>query len=648
QGEHQLFIFANDTAGNLNDTYVFTIFKDTLAPLITINSPINGSYSNSPPIFNIGFYDPNYDSLWYSDGIVNISLVNNTDQTFDMGIWNDIPEGMYQIFCYANDTFGHINNSFTLTLYKDTTAPIITINEPYNNTYYSVAPTFYIISSDPNLDTLWYKIDNYEIVITQLFQNFDALIWNGLDQGEFQIEIFANDTFGHINSTLSLTLYKDTLPPRVVINSPLNQTYWRNTPLLNLTVFDPNLKSIYYRVNSEYRWLDNNTATYLLSYIWNGLPEGAFEIQFYAEDDFGHVNDSYTLTLFKDTIAPTITINNPLEYSLYGRNAPSFDIDVNKFNLQDTWYILINYPEKYLLSEFNGTINQTAWDYFGDGMLIIRFYANDTTGNIGLQDVIVRKDISAPTIIVYVPNEGVILDYPPILNVSITDSNLDSLWYRIGTMYSSLNNNVEQQLDSLIWENLPEGEFHLFISANDSLGNINDSYYLSLYKDTLAPNITINLPIENQEVGDVAPQYDLTIIEDNMAIRWYTLDDGLTNKTFTNNIGQIDQLIWDEIWETHSNGDLITLRFYANDTLSHLGYRDVIIKIKKSSEVFRIKNPTGFIFAGTVEGILGITTISMNTSKKFKRINKKQKKKLNSIFYLALTLGGLLLFTFVF
>ncbi|MFW9894685.1 MAG: hypothetical protein ACFFD7_02660, partial [Candidatus Thorarchaeota archaeon] len=526
--------------------------------------------------------------------------------------------------------------------------PILTINQPNNNTYYNTMPIFNIIASDPNLDTLWYRIGSNEIKITQLFQEFDAFIWNSLDQGEFQIEIFANDTFGYVNSSLLLTLYKDTLPPKVVINSPLNQTYWNSNPILNVTVFDPNLKIIYYRVGSEYKSLDNNTATFLLSYIWNGLPQGEFQIEIFANDTFGHLNDSYTLTLFKDTIAPSITINNPLAYSLYGKNAPNFDVDVNKFNLQYTWYILVNYPEKYLLSEFNGTINQTAWDYLGDGTVTIRFYANDTTGNIGLQDVIVRKDISAPTIIVYHPNEGEILDYPPILKVSITDSNLDNIWYRVGTMYSSLLNNVEQQLDNFIWDNLPQGEFHLYISANDSLGNINDSFYLILYKDTLSPSITINLPIKNQEIGETAPQYDLTIIEDNIAIRWYTLDEGLTNKTFTYNIGQIDQVIWDEIWETHSDGDLITLRFYANDTLSHLGYQDVIIKIKKSSQVFRIKNPTGFIFAGAVEGIIGITTIGVNRSNKFKRMNNKQKKKLNSIFYLSLTLVSLLLLSFVF
>ena len=165
--------------------------------------------------------------------------------------------------------------------------------------------------------------------------------------------------------------------------------------------------------------------------------------------------------------------------------------------------------------------------------------------------------------------------------MSVSDPNLDSIWYRIGTRSSILNNNIEQQVDSLIWKDIPQGEFRIYIHANDTIGNINNTFYLTLYKDTLAPNITINLPDDYQEVGDIAPQYDLTIIEDNLATRWYTLDGGLTNKTFNNNIGSVDQQIWDGIWESHADDDLITIRFYANDTLNHLGYQDVIIKVKK-------------------------------------------------------------------
>jgi len=505
-------------------------------------------------------------------------------------------------------------------------------------------PTLNIIASDPNIDTLWYKIGSNEINITQIFQDFDATIWDSLDEGRFQINIFANDTFGNINNTNSLTLYKDTLPPKIVINSPLNQTFWNSRPILNITVFDPNLKSIYYRVSTATFWLENNTQKRLSSFTWANLAEGEFKIQFFAEDLVGNINDSYTLTLFKDTIKPNITINSPLTDSLYGKNAPEFNISASKFNLDKVWYSLIGYPEDYILNNFNGIINQTAWDFFGSEIVTIRFYANDTTGNIRIEDITVRKDINAPTIEINQLIKVLVWDFPPTINVSVSDPNLDSIWYRIGTRSSILNNNIEQQVDSLIWEDIPQGEFRIYIHANDTFGNVNDSFYLALYKDTLAPNITINLPDDYQEIEDIAPQYDLTIVEDNLATRWYTLDGGLTNKTFNNNIGSVDQQIWDGIWESHADGDLITIRFYANDTLNHLGYQDVIIKVKKPG-LFELTNPTMLITTGTLGSVIGITTVSVKKSKKYKRMDNKQKKKVNSIFYLSLLLTGLFLLT---
>ncbi|MFX0005997.1 MAG: hypothetical protein ACFFAV_04620 [Candidatus Hermodarchaeota archaeon] len=644
QGKHQLFIFANDTAGNVNDTYVFTIYKDTLAPLIVINSPVDGSTSNTPPIFNVTCFDPNFDTLWYGIGIINIIITNNTDQSLDWVIWNELPEGMYQIFIYANDTFGHLNNLFTLVLYKDTIAPIIIFNHPYNNSYHNKPPILDVYALDPNFDSLWYSIGSYKIQITELVPELNNDIWNSLDQGAFQINFYANDTLGNINASNSLRLYKDTFSPKIIIISPLNQSIWNTRPLLNIIGLDPNLKSIHYRVNGGgYTSLSNNTPTLLSNFIWESLEEGEFNIQFFTEDMAGNIN-STLLILFKDTTPPDITINSPLSNSIYGKTAPNFEISVNIANLDKVWYMVDGYPEKYILNEFFGTIDQTAWDYLGNGTIRIEFYANDTIGNIKIQTITIRKDILAPNIEVNQPIEGTIWDYPPIIKVFVYDSNLESIWYRIGTIYSSLNNNAEQQLEASLWEDLPQGEFYLYICANDSLGNINDSYYLTLYKDTLAPTINIISPIENQEVGEASPHYELSIIEDHLHTRWYTLDGGLTNITITKNHGDIDQLVWDEIWGSHNDGDLVTIRFYANDTLNHIGYQDVIIKITKPG-LFEITNPIMFYTGAISIGALGTATFTVKKTKKYKRMDQKQKKKVNSILYLSFLLTGLILLT---
>ena len=91
---------------------------------------------------------------------------------------------------------------------------------------------------------------------------------------------------------------------------------------------------------------------------------------------------------------PIITINTPKINVVLGKNAPSFDIVILHEQLHKMWYTIDGGLNNYTFTEFAGTINQTAWNALPDGTVIIRFYANDTTGNIGFQEVSVRKYIS--------------------------------------------------------------------------------------------------------------------------------------------------------------------------------------------------------------------------------------------------------------
>ena len=137
QGMYIIYIFANDTAGNLNDTYVLTLYKDTQAPEIVINNPVNNSYSGIAPYINLTYYDPNNDSLWFGFAGNNYTVFNNTNQQLNVGDWNALPEGPYQVYIYANDTYGYLNDTLVLTLYKDINNPTVFIHSIDNNSYHN-------------------------------------------------------------------------------------------------------------------------------------------------------------------------------------------------------------------------------------------------------------------------------------------------------------------------------------------------------------------------------------------------------------------------------------------------------------------------------------------------------------------------------
>jgi hypothetical protein len=71
-GNNTLILYANDTAGNLNQTNV-TFYYDNVAPLITIITPINTTYSNTTILLNVTSNE-NISQYTYTFGAGNTSV----------------------------------------------------------------------------------------------------------------------------------------------------------------------------------------------------------------------------------------------------------------------------------------------------------------------------------------------------------------------------------------------------------------------------------------------------------------------------------------------------------------------------------------------------------------------------------------------
>ncbi len=96
-----------------------------------------------------------------------------------------------------------------------------------------------------------------------------------------------------------------------------------------------------------------------------------------------------------DKVDPIITIIIPIINETVGRDAPSFNIYVNEKNLDLMWYTVDGGTNNVTFTE-NGTIDkflwESLWDTLTNGDFIkLRFYANDTSGNLGWAEVSVIK-----------------------------------------------------------------------------------------------------------------------------------------------------------------------------------------------------------------------------------------------------------------
>lgn len=90
-----------------------------------------------------------------------------------------------------------------------------------------------------------------------------------------------------------------------------------------------------------------------------------------------------------------------------------------------------------------------------------------------------------------------------------------------------------------------------------------------------APVFNIISPSLDDEFGNTTPSYEISITEGLKDTMWYTLDDGLTNTTFTSITGVINQILW---WVVPL-GDVL-VRFYVNDSRGWISFQEVtVIKI---------------------------------------------------------------------
>jgi parallel beta-helix repeat protein len=266
----------------------------------------------------------------------------------------------------------------------------------------------------------------------------------------------------------------DNIPPVIIIIFPLpDGVFGLDAPNYQITINELNLDIIWYTLDGGGT---NYTITSLTGIFtqtaWSALSEGSVTIRFYAKDSAGNVG-SAAVTVEKDISAPVITLFLPLAESIFGLDAPNYNISIDEFNLDTIWYTLDGGGTNYTITGLTGTFNQLAWGALSEGSVIIRFYANDSAGNAGSAAVSVKKDISAPVITIIFPlPDSVFGLIAPNYNISIDELNLDTIWYTLdGGIKNYTITSLIGTFNQTAWEVLTEGTFTIRFYANDTAGN---------------------------------------------------------------------------------------------------------------------------------------------------------------------------------
>jgi len=471
--------------------------------------------------------------------------------------------------------------------------PDLTIISPTQNAAFSIiSPNFTVSINDLYIHTTWYQLiggsKNYTFNGNSGMIN--QTLWDEFGNGLIILRVFANDTSGNTGYD-EVPIFKDILEPEITIYSPLsNDLYGINPASFSVFINDSNLDIMWYSLDGDLTNMTFITNGTFNSNEWSKLQNGTVIIKFYAVDKAGNIGTAM-VTVRIDIINPEITIISPSNNELFGAIAPDFLVSFNDPNLNTTWYFLDGMP--YIFTE-NETFDQTAWDSYPNGTIVITFYANDTAGNIAYHEITIQKDILGPIISIFEPiNDSFYPLNAPLFSLSIDEGNLDSMWYTLdGGNINLTSFALLGIINQTEWDKLDDGLVVFRVYANDTLGHLEFSEVI-IYKDTYTPIITINSPLSDQLYGIQAPTFNIEITDLNLQEMWYSLDGGATNTTFTVNT-TIDQSLWDL-----KNDGTITLCFYANDMAGNLNFKLINIIKDTTNPVITILSPNNDDVYGT-------------------------------------------------
>lgn len=570
-------IYVNDTMGWENYDEV-RVIKDIIGfPRISITGINEGDLFGKPTPGSISLevIDPDgVDELWYRLENSTYSTDNYTWQGYvEQIVWDLLSNGSVTIFFYANDSLNHVSSK-QVTVRKDIFPPNIQITDPNPMELFSfVTPAVNVSIADINgISDSWYQLYNttYTTTGTTWTGAIDPLKWAELYSGTVTIRLWTNDSVGNVAFD-EVTVRKDITAPLLTINSPLTGEKFDGTaPSFSLLVTDSNLHSIWYTIDQGINNVSCSLTGNIEQNLWLAQSDGPVTIVFYANDTLGNSN-SAQISVLKDTIAPKITIISPVLNQNFPTIAPTFIIEVDEVNLDTMWYT-IDGGLTNITFLTNESIDQTEWTAKTDGPITLVFYANDTYGRVNFSSMIIIKDIVAPTINLITP----ILNQQfgglsPNFIVEIFDTNLNAMWYTVDGGLTNFTFISNGSIDQTAWTALSDGTITIYFYANDLAGN-EMHVQVDIEKDTVVPIISINAPTLSEFFSTNSPSFDITIDEINLDAMWYTIDNGITNISFTGLSGIIDQTAW-----IAAPDGQINIRFYANDTAGNENFMEVAV-----------------------------------------------------------------------
>ena len=239
EGEHQVSVIVNAIDGTASEAALVSFNIDSIAPVISIDSPIDGITVSEPQITISGsISEPSIVTVRDVEVVLDSSNRFSTEITLE--------EGFNNIFVSAVDAAGNDEIRAVMIIYNANLPPEITSQavvtaKAENNYFYNVE------ASDPNNDELLYSLGSAPAGMT-IDSATGEINWLPVLEGQENVVVSVTDQRGGVDQqSFTIVVAPANLPP-LISSTPGTQTAVDSNYVYNVVATDPDGDTLRYRL----------------------------------------------------------------------------------------------------------------------------------------------------------------------------------------------------------------------------------------------------------------------------------------------------------------------------------------------------------------------------------------------------------------
>jgi hypothetical protein len=477
-----------DAAGNTAITAAVNITKITVDPVVTITNTTVINSVNAAAYLVTGTCSATSSPVQIG-GTLSGSGTCGLEGNFSIPInYSSKPDGSIIITASQSDDAGNVSNTASVTLQKNTVIPTLVLDSLTTINQSNV--TSVVISGSCSAN-------GSEVMLTGSF-NGGAVCASGrftvvkdvtlIADGQLTITANVSDIYGNPAVPVTLTPTKDTVSPTVAlgVSGWVNSTSVRIYNIVGSCSDNGRTVSISGAVSGS---AICTGGVFSLVRDFSGVTDGPVTIIASTTDAYGNPSSVASATLIKDTMAPTLTFTSTAAVNIVNNAAYRVTGTCSEHNRFVTISGTVPGSTSCLRGSFAANLNFSQFD---DGPISIGVTQTDAAGNtspVVTQNL--TKDTGSPTVSINALsaiNGATVAAY----TVSGTCSENGRSVALSGSLSASPTCTNGTYSANLNYSSVADGTVTIVANLTDAAGNPAESKSRTIFKDVVAPTVTIS------------------------------------------------------------------------------------------------------------------------------------------------------------